>query len=77
MSHPFGGPLDDDWQTTDRTELAALVFALCGELRNFNINTELRVSAGTSDPGAVNFMSMDAIDGSIDTTYQFAWKSCP
>jgi hypothetical protein len=77
-THPLNGPYDDDWQTTDSTDLASLVFAPCGEERNLNINTELRVNAGTSDPTTTNsFVSMDSTDGSIKTIYHFAWKKCP
>ncbi|MEO6090909.1 MAG: DUF4360 domain-containing protein [Umezawaea sp.] len=78
MVHNYAGPFSDDWQATDTTELAAIVYSPCGERRNFNINTELRVAAGTSDPKkTTSFMSMDSTDGSIDTTYHFAWKTCP
>jgi hypothetical protein len=77
VSHPFSGPLQDDWQTTDLTDLAALVYAPCGEQRLFNINTELRVNAGTSNPRkTTSFITMDSIDGAINTTYHFAWKTC-
>ncbi|MDF3289616.1 DUF4360 domain-containing protein [Streptomyces silvisoli] len=77
IEHPFSGPMDDDWQTTDTTDVASLVYAPCGEERNFNINTELRVNAGTSDPNTTSFLSMDSTDGSITTVYHFAWKQCP
>jgi Domain of unknown function (DUF4360) len=77
-SHPFHGPYDDDWQTTDTVDVASLVYAPCGEERNLNINTELRVAAGTSDPTTTtSFVSMDSTDGSINTIYHFAWKKCP
>ncbi|WNV84454.1 DUF4360 domain-containing protein [Umezawaea sp. Da 62-37] len=76
-SHSYNGPMSDDWQATDSTEVAAIVYSPCGELRNFNINTELRVAAGTSDPKkTTSFMAMDSTDGSIETTYHFAWKQC-
>jgi hypothetical protein len=76
--HPYQGFLSDDWQATDTTQIAAIVFAPCGEKRNFNINTELRVNAGTSDQTTTtSFMSMDSTDGGIETTYHFAWKRCP
>jgi len=76
--HNYAGFLSDDWQATDTTEIAAIVFAPCGEKRNFNINTELRVNAGTSNPATTtSFMSMDSVDGSIDTTYHFSWLVCP
>ncbi|GGP64624.1 DUF4360 domain-containing protein [Saccharothrix coeruleofusca] len=75
--HNYAGPFSDDWQATDTTELAAIVYHPCGEKRNFNINTELRVSLGTSDPKTTSFMSMDSTDTTIQTTYHFAWKTCP
>ncbi|MFE9448028.1 DUF4360 domain-containing protein [Streptomyces sp. NPDC006739] len=76
-THPFTGPYNDDWEATDSTEVAQLVWAPCGVLRNFNINTELRVSAGSTAPGKVSFMTMDSTDGNISTTYHMAWKECP
>jgi Domain of unknown function (DUF4360) len=77
-SHRFAGPISDDWQTTDVTDVDALVYAPCGVQRILNVNTELRVAAGTSDPSStVSFMAMDSTDGSINTLYHFAWKECP
>ncbi|NNJ03201.1 DUF4360 domain-containing protein [Streptomyces sp. PKU-MA01144] len=75
--HPYNGPYDDNWQATDTTEWGQLVWAPCGVKRNFNINTELRVSAGTSDPSKTSFMTMDSTDGEINTIYRLAWKECP
>ncbi|MER7842501.1 DUF4360 domain-containing protein [Kitasatospora sp. NPDC096077] len=78
QSHHYDGPTDDNWQATDTVDVAALVFAPCGEERNFNINTELRVSGGSSDQAhTTSFMTMDSTDGSINTTYHLAWKQCP
>ena len=76
-THQFGGPFNDNWQATDRTEYADLVWAPCGEKRNFNINTELRVNAGTSNPQATSFMAMDSTDASVNTLYHLAWQACP
>ncbi|MEV7883950.1 DUF4360 domain-containing protein [Streptomyces sp. NPDC002817] len=76
-SHPFSGPYNDNWQATDTTDWAQLVWAPCGVQRNFNINTELRVSAGTSSASKVSFMTMDSTDGDISTVYHMAWKECP
>ncbi|MGG8405724.1 DUF4360 domain-containing protein [Streptomyces sp. 12297] len=75
--HPFGGPYDDNWQATDSTDWAQLVWAPCGGQRNFNINTELRVRPGTSAPGSVSYMTMDSTDGDISTVYHLAWRECP
>ncbi|TCO44712.1 DUF4360 domain-containing protein [Actinocrispum wychmicini] len=78
VEHPFSGPMTDDWQKTDTTDIAALVFLPCGELRNFNINAEVRAGVGTSDPRkTTSFIAMDSTDGSITTTYHFHWKNCP
>jgi len=77
ITHPFRGPYNDNWQATDSTDWAQLVWAPCGVLRNFNINTELRVNAGTTSPGKVSFMTMDSTDGDISTVYHLAWKQCP
>jgi hypothetical protein len=77
ISHPFAGPMDDNWQTTDATDVAALVFAPCGEQRNLNVNTELRVGAGTSDvTKTTSFITMDSTDASVSTVYHFAWATC-
>ncbi|MEY9965127.1 hypothetical protein ABIA33_003169 [Streptacidiphilus sp. MAP12-16] len=77
-SHSFSGPLDDDWQATDVAGVGAVVFAPCGETRDLNINTQLQVNLGTSDPATTNsFMTMDSTDGSITTVYHFSWKHCP
>ncbi|MER7899192.1 DUF4360 domain-containing protein [Streptomyces sp. NPDC096046] len=76
-SHPFSGPLNDNWQATDETDWAQLVYAPCGVQRNFNINTELRVNAGTQSADKVSFMTMDSTDGDISTVYHLAWKQCP
>ena len=76
VAHRFSGPFSDDWESVDRTDVAALVFAPCGVDRYLNVNTELRVAAGSSDPSSTSFMTMDSTDGSIRTTYRFAWKEC-
>jgi len=75
-SHPLRGPLNDNWQATDETDWAQLVWAPCGVQRNFNINTELRVNLGSSSPSKVSFMTMDSTDGEISTVYHLAWKTC-
>jgi len=76
VPHKFSGPFQDDWETVDTTDVASLVFAPCGTDRLLNVNTELRVAAGSSDPASTSFMAMDSTDGSIHTTYHFEWKQC-
>jgi hypothetical protein len=74
-THSYNGPLNDNWQATDVTDWAQLVYAPCGAQRNFNINTELRVNKGSSTGSS--FMAMDSTDGDINTTYHMAWQQCP
>jgi hypothetical protein len=75
--HTFTGAMTDDWHATDITGIEELVFVPCGELRNYNINTELRVSAGSSNPHTTtSFMTMDSTDIAMETVYHFAWKHC-
>ncbi len=76
IKHAFTGPTDSDWQRTDNVGIASLSFLPCGEQRYLNINTELRVNRGSSNPHTTNFVTMDSTDGSIDTVYRVAWKRC-
>jgi Domain of unknown function (DUF4360) len=76
ITHKVYAPIVDDWQFRDEVGIAALVYKPCGVERYLNINTELRVNAGTSDPKTTSFISMDSTDGSINTVYQFSWLRC-
>ncbi|MFM9591299.1 DUF4360 domain-containing protein [Streptomyces scabiei] len=76
-THTFTGPKEDNWQATDETDWAQLVWSPCGVERNFNINTELRVNRGSSPASSTSFMTMDSTDGDISTIYHLAWKQCP
>jgi hypothetical protein len=74
--HRFTGPDSDYWQTTDRFDASELVFAPCYAERNLNVNTELRVSAGTSEPDTASFMAADWSDDNVDAIYRFVWDRC-
>lgn len=77
-SHTFEGAMMDNWQVTDEVPVDQLVYKPCGEERNFNINTELRVHAGTSDTAeTTSFATMDSTDADVKTEYHFAWLECP
>ncbi|MFI0487506.1 DUF4360 domain-containing protein [Actinomadura sp. 9N215] len=77
IPHTLNGAYDGDWDFVDRTPDDQLVFKECGEERNFNVLTELRVDKGASDPSKVSFITMATIDNSLKTTYHLAWKRCP
>lgn len=71
----IAGAIDDDWQTSDQTPIAAIVWASCSAQRNLNVNTQLRVSAPASGPES--FVTMDTTDGSITTLFHVALMPCP
>jgi Domain of unknown function (DUF4360) len=83
----FGNPLsfapgDDtgvfavNWQTTDITPVASIVFNPCGEQRNLEVNTQLLIN--TQDVShAESVAGVDATDGSIFTVFHTAWATCP
>jgi hypothetical protein len=78
-THWFGESYvyDDNWQATDQTPFVELVWSPCGADRYLNVNTELRVNAGSSDREATtSFMSMDSTDGSVSTIYHLQWRRC-
>jgi len=74
-THNFRGPFTDNWQVSDVTDVASLVWSPCGENRNLNVNTELRVRAGTVSHNT-SFITMDSTDGSLRTIYHLSWKRC-
>lgn len=77
-THNLRGHFEDNWQFSDETDVAAIELHPCGAMRTLNINTELRVNVGTSNPATTtSFVAMDSTDGSISTEYQFHWKHCP
>ncbi|GHE34492.1 hypothetical protein GCM10017673_41620 [Streptosporangium violaceochromogenes] len=78
VSHVLRGPFEGDWKNTDTTNVAALVYMPCGEDRGLNVNTELKVNAGTSSPEkTTSFMTMDSTHGSVNTVFHLRWKQCP
>jgi hypothetical protein len=76
VEHVINGEKYDNWQTTDITPVAALIWRPCGEDRLFVINTELRVLRG-NDPNKIEWGAMDSTDGSISTVYHMAFRTCP
>lgn len=66
---------EGDWQVTDEVPMNAVVHAPCGEKRNLNINTRLKMYQGTSTEE--NYVSMDSTDVSYSTMYHFNWMQCP
>ena len=72
--HELSGPLYGRWSATDSTAVADLVYAPCGVDRILNVNTELRVDAGTST--LTSSLRMSSTSGSVNTVYHFSWQEC-
>jgi hypothetical protein len=77
LQKPFKGPMDNNWQVSHRSDIKDMVYRPCGVQRNLNVNTELRVYAGSSDPKSANFIGMDSTDTAFSTIYHLTWQSSP
>jgi hypothetical protein len=74
-NYSIAGPYSGRWKNTDTTEIAKLVYAPCGVQTNLNINSDLRVRAGTAE-AARNWISMDRAHGEVDNIYHLSWIKC-
>lgn len=70
FTRSFAGPLDDAWQATDTVDPAAQAYQSCGADAILNINTELRVTAGTD---AAEESWIDLTDAAA---LRFDWQDC-
>jgi len=68
----FDGPFNGLWATQDVG--AASIYTPCNAQRILNVNTELRVDAGTST--GRNSLSMRTTEGDVDTLFNFSWVQC-
>jgi uncharacterized protein DUF4360 len=69
------GQFDDNWETSDQTQFAAIVWASCSAQRNLNVNTELRATAPASAP--YSWVTEDTTDISLTTVFHLAFQPCP
>ncbi|MFC7528378.1 DUF4360 domain-containing protein [Actinoplanes sp. GCM10030250] len=76
VRHDFQGYMAENWQRSDAVELTSTSFLPCGEKRHLNVNTELRVNAGTAKSATTNFLTMDSSDGNLETVYHLSWMEC-
>jgi hypothetical protein len=70
--HTFAGPFSGTWAAWDAAPV--LLYAPCDAQRVLNVNTELRVDAGTS--AGTSAMSMSATEGDVETLFNFSWSRC-
>ncbi len=77
-NHPVSGPYDGAWNTSDEVDVGELIWARCGEERSLNVNTDLRVYAGASDPTTTaSSIALHSAEGSVSSEYHFAWRHWP
>jgi len=75
--HQITGPKKGNFAFTDKIAVGALVWAPCGVDRNVNVNTELRVNAGSSHPSKnPSYLRMGSTDGRIKSKFNLSWKRC-
>ncbi|MFC4050091.1 DUF4360 domain-containing protein [Actinomadura syzygii] len=72
----MAGPFNDQYQIVEQVPTTDLVWKVCGDTRPIGIYTELRVTPGTSDHSKVSSVSMNFLDGTLQTTYHLVWKEC-
>ena len=76
VDHSLSGRFDDLWWFTDTVDSTALVFAPCDSQPHLNLETQVRVTLGTSDPATTSsFMAMDGAD-TAPHMYHLVWKHC-
>jgi hypothetical protein len=68
----FAGPLNGLWTTWDVAPV--MTYAECGSQSVLNVNTELRIDAGTST--GTSTMSMSSSEGDVDTLFNFSLAHC-
>ena len=77
VAHSLLGPFDDLWWFSDIVDSVALVFAPCDSQPHLNIETQVRVTLGTSDPvTTTTLMVMDTPAESSPHMYHLIWKRC-
>jgi hypothetical protein len=68
----FAGPLSGLWTTWDVAPV--LYYAPCGSQSVLNVNTELRVDAGTA--AGRSYLSMNTTEGDVDTLFNYSLATC-
>lgn len=74
VDHTFSGPSTGRWSVTDTA--AEPVYAPCSTQQILNVNTELRVSAGSSAANSTSQIAMTRSSGSVNSDYSFSWQKC-
>lgn len=74
INHPIQGPMEENWHRRDEVPFEQIVWNPCGDLRQFNIKTQLDLNKGSSTQESI--LTMDSTDVGLNTVYQMAYKKC-
>ena len=69
------GPLDKDYQVSDKVGLDAQIWSPCGAVRSLNINTQVRVNNRRNRRGE-GLITLDSLDGALTHVYGIQWRRC-
>jgi hypothetical protein len=74
LAKSFVGPNNNDYLTTDRLAVNALVWTPCGEQATLRINSNMRVFANSRMEQAMS--TVDSADVSAGLIYHIQWRRC-
>jgi hypothetical protein len=77
VQHYVTGPIDDMWQASDIIDADNAAWLPCGDQRNLNLNTEIRLPQATSgSPERTAFMHMGGDCFTPDIRLRLTWRTC-
>ncbi|MEV0677758.1 DUF4360 domain-containing protein [Actinosynnema sp. NPDC050436] len=76
VDFPYRGPMSDRWRSAYRPDPDEIVYSPCGGDRNLNINAELRVDVGNSNPAQRSYIRAESSQGSIQARHEFTVEPC-
>ncbi|KAI8892377.1 hypothetical protein BC833DRAFT_532964 [Globomyces pollinis-pini] len=69
----FVGPVSKDYLTSNRIDLAAMVWSKCGVVARGNVNAQVRLEGDLTKSAQI---TVDSIDGKVKQIYGLSWKKC-
>ncbi|KAI8892104.1 hypothetical protein BC833DRAFT_558303 [Globomyces pollinis-pini] len=69
----FVGPQSKDYTSSDRIDVAALIWSPCGAVVSGNVNAQVRLEGDFSKPAQI---TVDSIDGKVTQTFGLQWQKC-
>ncbi|MEU6153560.1 DUF4360 domain-containing protein [Actinosynnema sp. NPDC047251] len=76
LGFPYRGPMSEQWRSVYRPAEGEIDYSPCGDARILNINAELRVDPGSSNPSLRSYIRAESSQGSIRARHEFVVKPC-